>query len=83
MRYFAIIDGASVNDIAENEPGEVSGETYTYYLFLRPGGEIVIMRERSDGFEYRFYAIGKGDVDTIWADRQNKTYVRTSEFKKL
>lgn len=33
MRYFAIIDGCSVNDIAEAEAGEVSGETYNYYLF--------------------------------------------------
>lgn len=83
MRYFAIIDGASVNDIAEGEAGEVSGETYNYYLFLRPGGEIIIMRERSDGFEYRFFCVGYGDVDTIWAARQSKNYKRTSEYKKL
>jgi len=83
MRYFAIIDGASANDIAETEPGEISGETYNYYLFLRPGGEGVIMRETTDGLEYRFYAFGSGDVDTIWADRQNKVYKRSSAYKKL
>jgi hypothetical protein len=83
MRYFAIIDGASVNDIAENEPGEVSGETYNYYLFLRAGGEGVIMRETTDGFEYRFHMFGYGDINTIWAARQAKDYKRSSAFKKL
>lgn len=83
MRYFAIIDGCSVNDIAEGESGEVSGTTYNYYLFLRAGGSGVIMRERSDGFEYRFYLFGDVDVDALWATRTALTYKRTSEYKAL
>jgi hypothetical protein len=83
-RYLAIIDGCSVNDIAEGESGEVSGETYNYFLFLRPGGSGVIMRERADGFEYRFHAFGiLADVDAYWATRTSIVYKRSHLFKAL
>jgi hypothetical protein len=88
MRYFKIIDGCSVTDIAKNESGEESGVLYNYYLYVRPGGSGVIMRENDTKTEYRFYpfsnvAQSEVDIDTLFANRQTLTYKRPSAMKKL
>jgi hypothetical protein len=77
MRYFAIIDGCSVNDIIENDGG------YNYYLFLRPGGSGVVMRESTAGTEFRFSVFGTFDETTHWTNRSSLNFKRTSDFKKL
>jgi len=88
MRYFKIIDGCSVTDIAKNETGSESGVLYNYYLYVRPGGSGIIMREKSDKLEYRFYAFSnleqdEAAVDALFANRTTLSYKRTSAFKKL
>ena len=76
-RYTNIIDGANVVDIAKAELG------FNYYLFTRTGGSGLIMRETADETEYRFFLFGSGDIQTIWDDRANKTYIRTGNIKSL
>ncbi len=84
-RYARIIDGASVTDIVKSELG------FNYYLFARPGGSGVIMREKTDETEYRFYLFaGKNtqnesttNAQAQWDDRANKDYLRTSSLKSL
>jgi hypothetical protein len=84
-RYAKITDGCNVTDIALAESG------YNYYLYTRPGGSGVIMREATSEDEYRFYLFGGADtqserlsnIQTIWADRANKVYVSPGECKAL
>jgi hypothetical protein len=61
-----------LHKIAESETGEVSGITYNYYLYIHPRGQAIIMREESDGSEYRYADGGRGD--SRWADRQTLEY---------
>lgn len=56
-----------ISDIAYDEAGEVTGETYHYYRYIHPSGRNVIMRENSDETEYR-YATGR------WTNRQTLDY---------
>ena len=81
-RYFKALEGCDVNDIKADEPGELSGETYTYYLFLRPGGSGGILRENSDSTEFRLFLFSSFNED-LWSNRQTQSYKRTSGFPKL
>lgn len=74
-RYTRIIDGCNVTDIALAESG------YDYYLYVRPDGSGIIMRANIAETEFRFSFFGYGDVDTIWADRENRNYIRPSQLK--
>ena len=84
-RYAKITDGANVVDIAKGELG------FNYYLFTRPGGSGIIMREKTDETEYRFYLFaGKNtqaesatNTQAQWDDRANKGYLRPSDLKSL
>ncbi len=84
-RYAKITDGATVVDIAKAESG------FNYYLFVRPGGSGLIMREKTDETEYRVSVFsGKNDPNdaeanatAIFADRANRDYIRPSALKNL
>lgn len=76
FRYFTVLDGCSINDVANAESG------YNYYLFLRPGGSGVIMREKENETEYRFSLFGEF-TESIWTNHASLNYKRTSEYKKL
>lgn len=75
VRYFSIIDGASVTDIASGEPHNdaSSGATFNYYLYVRRGGDGVIMRESSDETEYRFFVFHSGNLRSTQQDANAKT----------
>ncbi len=84
-RYTKITDGTNVVDIAPNESG------FNYYLFTRPGGSGVIMREKTDETEYRFYLFGgkstegerASNIIAQFADRVNKNYINPGVLKPL
>ncbi len=77
-----ITDGTTIVDIAKAELG------FNYYLYVRPGGSGIIMREKVDETEYRFYFFrGSTDkltrianVQTQWDDRVNKGYILPSSL---
>lgn len=80
-----ITDGTTVVDIKKGELG------FNYYLMVRPGGSGLILREKTDETEYRVSVFaGKNtsdeaetNVDTIFADRANRDYIRPSALKNL
>jgi len=84
-RYAKITDGATVTDIAQGESG------FNYYLFTRAGGSGIIMREKTDETEYRFYlfggkltqALSEANAQAEWDDRANKGYLRPCALKSL
>lgn len=57
-----------IHNIAYNESGELTGETYNYYLYIHPSGQKIIMRENSTETEYR-YTSGYD-----WGNRQILNY---------
>jgi hypothetical protein len=82
MRYFSILDGTSLSDVANAEGG------YNYYLYTRAGGSAVIMRENTAETEYRFALLGnpgftESTVTTFWTNRATQTFIRVSELKAL
>lgn len=82
-RFSKITDGCSITDIAENESG------YNYYLYVRPGGSGIIMRNNVAGTTIRFYFFHgaktrserANNVQEQWDDRVNKNYMRPSNLK--
>lgn len=66
-RDMNILDGMNVVDIAEAVDG------YNYYGFLRHNGNWAIMREKTDGTEYRF-AIGADSYTTAWTNKATQNY---------
>lgn len=81
-RYRTILDGSTVSDVDENASGEESGATYNYYGYARTDGSWIIMREKTDGTEFRF-TVGSDSYASNWDDRINKIYRRVIDFPKL
>ena len=71
----------TVNSIAESESGEVTGETYNYYLYINLRGQALIMREKSDGTEYRYANGGFVGSSLQWANRITLTYSYFNEVE--
>ena len=68
------ISNFMIHAVALGESGEESGETYNYYLYIHPiGGDALILREKTDGTEYRY--AGGGIRTDMWADRATLGYV--------
>ena len=65
------IKNCAISDIRTDEVGEETGETYNYYRYLHPSGRNIIMREKTDGTEYR-YASGS------FTNRTNLEYKKYS-----
>ena len=54
---------------------------YNYYLYSRVDNYALILREKTDNTEYKFYVISPSeDIDTIWAAATTQTYLRPDEF---
>lgn len=70
---FSILEGKDVKDIAESESHDVDAGTFNYYGFSNKKGEWVIMREKTDGTEYRF-ALGGTNYSTAWTSRSSQSY---------
>lgn len=70
------LSGYDIAEIRESESG------YNYYGFTRPEGSWRILREKSDGTEYRL-AIGREDFDTNFTNRASLTYKKSSELPRL
>jgi len=61
------LSGLDITEVRENESG------YNYYGFTRGDGSWKILRETTDGTEYRF-AVGKEDFKTNFAIRDELKY---------
>lgn len=69
-RFTKITDGATCVDIASSEGG------YNYYGYIRNNGEWIILREKTDGTEYRFKSGASG-----YDFSQRATYTYTLPIK--
>lgn len=84
-RFASILDGAEVADISLAESG------FDYFLYVRPGGSGIIMKNNLAQTEYRFYLFGgknsqdesENNAQAQWDDRLNKDYLRPSALKHL
>lgn len=56
-----------VSKVALNEEG------YNYYLYVHPLGQVVVLREKTDGTEY-LYADGGRSKTSAWANRVTLNY---------
>lgn len=70
------LSGYDIAEIRENESG------YNYYGLTRPDGSWRILREKTDGTEYRL-AIGKEDFSTNFASRSGLSYKTTDNLPRL
>lgn len=66
-KYKSIVAGSFIADISLAEGG------YNYYGRIRTNGEWVIIREKTDGTEYRV-AVGADAYSTNWSGRTGLTY---------
>jgi len=64
-----------IHNIAEGESGDETGETYNYYLYIHPIGQALIMRENTDGTDYRYAKAGLNISDSLWESRTILSYV--------
>ena len=64
-----------IHNIAEGEAGEETGETYNYYLYIHPVGQALIMREKTDGTEFRYVNGGFNAGETNWSSRTTLSYI--------
>ena len=70
------LSGYDISDIAENEAG------YNYYGFCKADGAWKILREKTDGTEYRL-AVGKSAYSTAFTNRATQTYKRPDELPRV
>jgi len=70
------LSGYDIAEIRENESG------YNYYGFTRAGGSWRILREKTDGTEFRL-AIGKEDFETNFTGRSGLNYRTTNNLPRL
>lgn len=70
------LTGYDITEIRENETG------YNYYGFTRADGSWKILREKTDGTEYR-YAIGKEDFSTNFGNRGSLTYKMSNNLPRV
>lgn len=70
------LSGYDCMDVAKAEGG------YNYYGFCRSDGSWRILREKTDGLEYRF-AIGRDEYSTNFAGRAALSYKLTNQLPRL
>jgi hypothetical protein len=70
------LSGYDIAEIRESEAG------YNYYGFTRPDGSWRVLREKTDGTEYRL-AIGGSDFDTAFAARSTLNYRKSNQLPRL
>jgi len=70
------LSGYDIAEIREEEAG------YNYYGFTRPDGSWRVLREKTDGTEYRL-AIGSVDFDTNFTGRAGLNYRKSNQLPRL
>lgn len=70
------LSGHDCMDISENEGG------YNYYGFTRSEGTWRILREKTDGTEYRL-AIGNSDYSAAFVARIGQNYRLSNQLPRL
>lgn len=70
------LSGYDICEVRESETG------YNYYGFTRPGGSWRILREKTDGTEYRL-AIGKSDFETNFTNRASLSYKKSNQLPRI
>lgn len=76
MLFEKYLDGYDIAEVREAEAG------YNYYGFTRPDESWRILREKTDGTEYRF-AVGREDFETNFTNRANLAYKKTNQLPRL
>jgi len=70
------LSGYDCAEIRENESG------YNYFGFTRSDGSWRILREKTDGTEYRL-AIGRSDFETNFTGRNGLEYQTSNQLPRL
>ena len=70
------LSGYDIAEIREEEAG------YNYYGFTRPDGSWRVLREKTDGTEYRL-AIGSVDFESNFAGRVGLNYRKSNQLPRL
>lgn len=70
------LSGYDIAEIRESEAG------YNYFGFTRPDGSWRILREKTDGTEYRL-AIGREDFETNFTARASLVYKKSNSLPRL
>ena len=70
------LSGFDIADIRENEAG------YNYYGFTKADGSWKVLREKTDGTEYRL-AVGREDYSTNFAARSGLNYKRPDQLPRV
>lgn len=77
-----LLTGANLTDVREGEPHNTDAGTYNYYGYNRPNGLTIIMREKDDLTEYRFFVGNSKDssYSTNFTNRQSKVYSTPDKY---
>lgn len=70
------LSGYDIAEIRESEAG------YNYYGFTRPDGSWRVLREKTDGTEYRL-AIGSSDFEGNFVARAGLNYRKSNQLPRL
>jgi hypothetical protein len=70
------LSGFDIIEVRENEAG------YNYYGYSKSDGSWKILREKTDGTEYRF-AVGRADFETGFAARATQIYKAANHLPRV
>jgi len=70
------LSGFDIAEVRESEAG------YNYYGFSKADGAWKILREKTDGTEYRL-AVGRSDFSTAFTGRASLTYKRPDQLPRV
>lgn len=70
------LSGFDITEVRENEAG------YNYYGFSKADGCWKVLREKTDGTEYRF-AVGASDFEIAFAARATLTYKAANHLPRV
>jgi hypothetical protein len=70
------LSGFDIAEVRESEAG------YNYYGFCKADGAWKILREKTDGTEYRL-AVGRTDFVTNFTNRATQTYKRPDQLPRV
>jgi len=70
------LSGYDIVEVRENEAG------YNYYGFAKADGAWKVLREKTDGTEYRF-AVGGSDFETAFAARATLGYKAANHLPRV
>jgi hypothetical protein len=70
------LSGFDITEVRESEAG------YNYYGFSKADGSWKILREKTDGTEYRL-AVGRADFTTNFTGRASLTYKRPDQLPRV